>query len=116
MNKNWANDIGGLCQKDRKSWPTILQATRFPSPRAKCYTHSVVGHRPKLIWYMVIVRNLYGIWYMVVNTGIMALVYGRDRWYTVDRMKGIRYLVVHFPPTRSTPGGSADIYIYIYKL
>ena len=26
----------------------------------------------------------------------------------------VRYLVVHFAPTRSTPGGSADIYIYIY--
>ena len=50
----------------------------------------------------VIVRNLYGTWYIGI------LVYGSDSGYTVDRMKGIRYLVVYFAPTRSTPGGSAD--------
>ena len=73
------------------------EAKLFPGPRAKYYTHSVVGHRPKLIWYMVY-------WYIV---------YGSDSWYTVDRMKGIRYFVVYFAPTRSTPGGSADKYICI---
>ena len=73
-----------------------MAATRFPGPRAKYYTHSVVGHRPKLIWYM----------------GYEYIVYGSDSVYTVDRMKGIRYCVVYFAPTRSTPGGSAD---RIYK-
>ena len=32
----------------------------FPGPRAKYYPHSVVGHRPKLIWYMVYEYIVYG--------------------------------------------------------
>ena len=60
------------CQKRKKSWPTIWEATRFSGPRAKYYPHSVVGHRPKLIWYLA-----YGSIYKV---------HGSYRWYTVDRM------------------------------
>ena len=49
------------------------QWTRFPRPRAKYYTNSVVGHRPKVVWYMVY-------WY------IEYMVDGRtenDLWYMV---------------------------------
>ena len=70
----------------------------IPQSSRETYPHSVVGHRPKLRWYMVF-------WY-IVN--------GSDSWYTVDRIKGIGYLVVHFAPTRSTPGGSAD-YGYVVE-
>ena len=89
MSKNWPSDIRNPMSVRLESYS---HAKLFPRPRAKSYIHSVVGQRPKLIWYMVY-------WYIV---------YGSDRGYTVDRMKGIRYLVVYFPPTRSTPGGSAD--------
>ena len=79
------------------------QRKLFPGARAKYYTHSVVGHRPKR---SKVVRSLrsYGLY---GSTAVLQ--YGSTVVRSMEEeSKVVRYKVVHFAPTRSTPGGSAD--------
>ena len=78
------------------------EAKLFPGPRAKYYTHSVV-RRPKRRTGVRSLRSygLYG------TTAVLQ--YGSTVVRSMEEeSKVVRYKVVHFPPTRSTPGGSAD--------
>ena len=90
-------------------YKSYSQGKLFPRPRAKYYTHSVAGRRPKRRTGIRSLRS-YGFY-----GSSAVLQYGSTVVRSMEEeSKVVRYKVVHFAPTRSTPGGSADVHVSRY--